>query len=41
MCSAALESGRSAHIHELYFHATKRSDMYCVEMQWGLFDDSH
>ncbi len=41
MCSAALEGGRSADIYELCFHTTKRSDMYCVEVQGGLFTDSH
>ena len=39
--SAVLDGGRSADIQEFCFHAAKRSDMYCVEMQWGLFDDSH
>ncbi len=39
--SAVLEGGRSADIHEFCFHAAKRSDMYCFEMQWDLFADSH
>ncbi len=40
MCSAALEGGRSAHIHELYFHATNCSDMDCIELQGGILADS-
>ena len=41
MGSAVLEGGRSPDIQEFCFHVAKRSDMYCGEMQWGLFDDSH
>ena len=41
MSSAVLEVGRSADIHELCFQAAKPSDMDCVEVQGGLFDDSH
>ena len=39
MSSAVLEGGRSAYIYELCFQAAKRSDMDCVEVQGGLFDD--
>ena len=31
--SAVLEGGRSSDFHEFFFHAAKRSNMYCVEMQ--------
>ena len=41
MVSAVLKDGRPADIHELYFHATKRSDMDCVEVQGDLSADSH
>ncbi len=40
MCSAVVERGRSADIHEIIFQAAKRSDMDCVEQQGGLFADS-
>ena len=40
MGSAFLQSGRSTDIHEFCFQAAKRSDMYCVEVQVGLFADS-
>ena len=33
MYSAGLEGGRSAHIHELCFHATERLDIDCIELQ--------
>ena len=39
MGSAILESGRRADIHEICFQASNRSDMVCVEQQWGLFAD--
>ncbi len=39
MSSAVLEGVRSADIHELCFQTAKRSDMNCVELLWGLFDD--
>ena len=39
MCSALLEVGRPANIHEFCFQAAYRSDMVCVEQQWGLFAD--
>ena len=41
MGSAVLEGGRSADIQEFCFHAAKRADKYCVEMQCGLFADYH
>ena len=41
MGSAYLEGGRPANIHEFCFEAAKRSDIYCVEIQWGLYADSH
>ncbi len=37
--SSVLEVGRSADFHEFCFHAAKRSDMYCDEMQGCLFAD--
>ena len=37
MCSAVLEYGRSAYIHEFSSQAAKRSDMDCVELQGCLF----
>ncbi len=40
MCSAVLEVGRPANIHEFCFQAAKRSDMDCVEVQGGLFAES-
>ena len=40
MCSAILEGGGTANINEFCFHAAKRSGMYCVEVQVGLFADS-
>ena len=36
-CSAVLEDGRSANIHEFCFQAAKRSDMDCFDVQGGLF----
>ncbi len=39
MSSAVLEDGRSADIHELCFEAANRSDMDCVDVKVGLFDD--
>ena len=39
MCSAVLEDGRSANIHEFCFQAAKRSDKECVELQECLFAD--
>ncbi len=39
MGSAVLEVGRSANIHKFCFQAAKRSDMDCVELQFGLFAD--
>ena len=39
MGSAVLDGSRSAYIHEFCFHAAKRSDMDCVELQVGLFAD--
>ena len=41
MSSAVLEGGRSADILEFCFHAAKRADMYCVEMQCDVFADCH
>ncbi len=40
MCSAVLEGGRSANIHEFCFQPAKCSDMDCVEVQGGLFVES-
>ncbi len=40
MCSAVLEVGPSADIHELCFQAAKRSDVDSVELQGVLFADS-
>ena len=37
MGSAVLEGVRSANIYEFCFQAAKRSDMDCVELQWGPF----
>ena len=37
MCSALLEGGPSADIHEFQFQAAKRSYMDCVEVQGGFF----
>ncbi len=39
MCSAVLEVGRSADIHEFCFLAAKRADMNCTEVQGCLFAD--
>ena len=39
MISDILEGGRSADIHDFCFQAAKRSDMDCVELHGGLFDD--
>ncbi len=40
MCSAVLDGGRSAYIHEFCFQAEKQSDMDCVDLQVGLFADN-
>ncbi len=37
MGSAVLEGGRFSNIHKFCFQAAKRSDMDCVELQFGLF----
>ena len=37
MGSAVLEGGGTANINEFCFHAAKRSDMNCVELQRCLF----
>ena len=39
MCSAVLESGRTADTHEFCFQAAEISDMVCVELHWCLFPD--
>ena len=40
MGRAVLEAGSSADIHKLCFQATKRSHVYCVEVNECLFTDS-